>query len=71
MSMRCFYLVLALLPLLVAASYTWFSISRTPKVSEMGMSIASNTGMELAFEPNSEEWTQHLDFREHLQEMAP
>ena len=71
LSMRCFHLVVVLLPLLVAASYTWFSISRTPKVSEMGMSIASNTGMELAFEPNSEEWTQHLDFREHLQEMAP
>lgn len=71
MSMRCFYLVLALLPLLVAASYTWFSLSRTPKVSEMGMSIDSGTGMELAFEPNSEEWTQHLDFREHLEEMAP
>ncbi len=71
LSMRCFHLVVVLLPLLVAASYTWFSISRTPKVSEMGMSIASNTGMELAFEPNSEEWTQHLDFRELLEEMAP
>lgn len=71
MSIRCFLLVLALLPLLVAASYTWFSISRTPKVSEMGMSIDSASGMELAFDPNSEEWTQHLNFREQLEEMTP
>lgn len=70
-SLRCLYLVLVLLPLLAVASYTWFSISRTPKVSEMGMSVASGMGMEIAFDPDSEEWTQYLDFREQLEEMAP
>ena len=70
-SMYLFYLVLVLLPLLVVATYTWFSLSRTPKVSEMGMSIDSGTGLELAFTPDSEEWTQHLDFREQLEDMAP
>ena len=66
-----FYLVLVLLILLVVATYTWFSISQTPSVSEMGMSIGSSTGLELAFEPNAEKWGQYLDFREILKDMAP
>lgn len=66
-----FYLVLVLLILLVVATYTWFSISQTPSVSEMGMSIGSSTGLELAFEPNATEWGQYLDFRDILQDMAP
>ena len=72
-SKRCFYLVIAILPLLVIATYTWFTLSTTPSVSEMGMSISSGTGMVLAFEPEAaeEEWVQILDFREVLEDMAP
>ena len=36
----------------------------------MGLSISSDTGLELAFLPNAEEWTQYLDFREQIEEVA-
>ena len=64
------YLILILFLLLTVATYTWFSITRTPRVSEMGMSVDCGTGMELAFEMESSEWTQYLDFRELSTEMA-
>lgn len=70
LSMRLLFLVLMLLPLLVVATYTWFSLTRTPKVTEMGLSVSSDTGLELAFLPNDEEWTQYLDFREQLEEVT-
>lgn len=68
---KCFYVLLILSLLLVTATYTWFSISRTPKLSDLYISIGSNTGMELALDPLSEEWTQHLDMRGLLDDMAP
>lgn len=56
--------LLILLPLCSVATYTWFSISRTPKVSDMEMTINSNVGLELAWSPDAaeEEWGQHLAF---------
>lgn len=57
-------MLLILLPLSVAATYAWFSISRTPKVSDMEMTINSNAGLELAWsaDADEEEWKQHLLF---------
>jgi len=56
--------LLILLPLCSVATYTWFSISRTPKVSDMEMTINSNMGLEIAWSPDAaeEEWGQHLIF---------
>ena len=68
---KCFYVLLILSLLLVSATYTWFSLSRTPKLSDLYISIGSNTGMELALDPLSEEWTQHLDMSGLLDDMAP
>lgn len=65
---KSFYLFIILLVLLVTATYTWFSISRTPRVSDMALYINSGSGLELALEPESEEWTQQLDFGELLPE---
>lgn len=63
-SIRLIYLCLILMPLLVVSTYTWFSLSKTPRVSDMDYSVSCGTGMELAFDPLSadEEWTQFLDF---------
>ena len=57
-------ILLILLPLCVVATYTWFSISRTPKVSDMEMTINSSAGFELAWSADAaeEEWGQHLNF---------
>ncbi|MBQ6829819.1 MAG: hypothetical protein IJO59_01695 [Clostridia bacterium] len=59
-----FLMVWILLPLCVVATYTWLSISKTPKVSDMEMTINSGTGLELAWSVNApeEEWGQQLNF---------
>ena len=61
-----FYIVLLLFLLLTVASYTWFSLSRTPRVSDLYMFINTTSGLELALEPNAEDddWVLQLDFRE-------
>ena len=63
-----FYLLLILFTLWVSASYTWFSISRTPRVSNMGLTVAGQSGLELATTWNAEEWFQLLDISEQVEE---
>lgn len=66
-----FYMILILMTLLTAASYTWFSISRTPRVSNMHMYINSVAGLEISPERNPEEWQLQLDFRDLVDVTAP
>lgn len=56
------YMLFILLIFLVTASYTWFSISRTPKVSNMNVYITSQPGLEMSLD--KEEWSLQLDFWE-------
>lgn len=63
--------LLALSTLLVAASYTWFSISRRPRVSDMSMYINAPVGLELANSYNSSEWKQQLDFLDLVSSVSP
>lgn len=65
------YLLLILFTLLTVASYTWFSLSQTPRVSDMRMYVNSQTGLELALTPDAEEWSLQLDFRDMVDETAP
>lgn len=65
------YLLLILMTLLTVASYTWFSLSRTPRVSNLNMYVTSATGLELSADPMAEEWVQQLDFRELVDVTAP
>ena len=64
-------LILILLTLLVTASYTWFSISRTPRVSDIGLFINAPTGMVISKAPQGAEWVHQLDFRDLVSETAP
>lgn len=59
------YVLLALLVLLVAATYTWFTLSQTPRVSDMAMYVTSSVGIQLAanYDAEEEEWDQVLDFQ--------
>ena len=57
--------------LLTAATYAWFSLSRTPRVSDLGVHITSAHGLELAASPHSLEWTRQLDFLGLVDETAP
>lgn len=65
--------LIALLTLLVAATYTWFSLSQTPRVYDMAMFINSDGGLELSLNSNApdEEWTQRLEFGDMVTEDYP
>lgn len=65
------YVLLALLSLFVVASYTWFSLSKTPRVSNLNMYITTASGLELSTDPNAEEWKLQLDFRDIVNETTP
>ncbi len=59
-----FLMVWVLLPLFVVATYTWLSLTKTPKVSDMEMTINSGAGLQLAWTADApdEAWGQQLDF---------
>ena len=65
--------LMAVLTLLVAATYTWFSLSKTPRVNDMDMHITTPAGLEIALSYDSpdEEWGQALDFDDMVSEMSP
>ena len=65
------YVLLILLTLFTVATYTWFAISRTPKVSDLGLSVNAPKGLELSGDPLATEWTQRLDFAQLTGETAP
>lgn len=58
------YLLFVLTSLFSVASYTWFTLSRTPEVSDMNLYITSGTGLELSADPGAEVWTNQLDIYE-------
>ncbi len=66
-----FYLVLVLFTLITVASYTWFAISRTPRVSDMNLYVNSSTRLELSMDPTAEEWTLQLNLQDMMPESTP
>lgn len=64
------WLLLMLSVLLVAASYTWFTLTRRPRVSDMKMYVNAPVGLELAASYNSEKWSQRLDFNDLVTETS-
>ena len=60
------WVLLALLILLVASTYTWFSLSQTPHVNDMSIYINSQQGMEIAVmhDAPDAEWSQRIDFEQ-------
>ena len=59
-------MILILLILTVTATYTWFSISTTPSVSDMYLCANAQSGLELSADPGAEEWQLQLDFNSLL-----
>lgn len=47
------YVMFVLLSLFVMSSYTWFSLSRTPRVTNMNVYITSAAGLELSADKNN------------------
>ncbi len=65
------YALLMLFLLLTVATYTWFSLSKTPRVSDLSVHITSAHGLELASRYDAQEWTRQLDFLGLVDETAP
>lgn len=66
-----FYMILILLLLVTTATYTWFALSKTPRVSNMAMYITAPSGLELALTPDSAEWGSQLSFLDMIPETTP
>lgn len=64
--------LMAVLMLLVAATYTWFTLNKTPRVNDMDMHVSSPAGLEIALQYNSadEDWGQSLDFFDMVEEIT-
>lgn len=60
-----------LLALIVTATYTWFSLSRTPQVSNLSMYVTTHTGLEIALTPDAEEWGSKLSYIDMASESFP
>lgn len=67
------YVLFALLILLVAATYTWFSLSHTPRVSDMAIYVNATKGVELAtaYDADDEDWGQMLNFSDLVSQETP
>lgn len=65
--------LMVVLLLLVVATYTWFSLSKTPRVNDMDLNVTAPAGLELALRPDAadEEWGQALNFADMVGETAP
>lgn len=66
-----FYLLLILFVLITTASYTWFAISRTPRVSDMNLYVNSASRLELSADPLAEEWTLQMDLQALMPASTP
>ncbi|MBE7066861.1 MAG: hypothetical protein E7385_04850 [Ruminococcaceae bacterium] len=66
-----FYATLFLLILLTVASYTWFSLSKSPRVSSMSLYVATDTGLSIALTPDTDDWGQQLSYIDMVDEAAP
>lgn len=64
-------LFVTVISLMVSTSYAWFSISRTPRVSNIGLYINAPTGMILSTDPVDGEWVHQLNYAEMVDETAP
>jgi len=69
--MISFYVLLVLFVIITTATYTWFAISRTPRVSDMNLYVNSSSRLELSTDPLAEEWTLHLALQDLMPASTP
>lgn len=64
-------LIILLLLLVTTATYTWFTLNRTPRVSDIGLYVNAPSGMVISTAPEGEEWVHRLDYAEMVPETSP
>ena len=65
-----YVLLLGVLPLLVVATYTWFSINQSLRVNDLSLYVNSQNGLEISQSPTGE-WGAQLKFDHLANENAP
>ena len=67
--LKFFYMLLILLVLLSTATYTWFSLSRSPTINDMSLYISTLPGLEITGVEDAadNEWGQILIFNEFFE----
>ena len=63
------YMIIALLAVFTMSSYTWFSLSRAPRVNNMNVYITTGSGLELSKTPDENDWVQELLFLDLIPKM--
>ena len=58
------YVVAILLVLTTVSTYAWFSLTATPRVSNLNIYINSSPGMEISVDPKGKGWTEQLTYEE-------
>ena len=66
-----FYMIMILLLVLTVSSYTWFSLSKTPRVSNMSMYISVMNGLEFSLTPDGDDWGKQLAYVDMVTETSP
>ena len=58
------YILFVLMSMFVVASYTWFTMSRVPRVSDMNIYITTDSSLMLSADPYlpKEDWKLQMDF---------
>jgi hypothetical protein len=67
------WMAVAMLAMLVTFSFAWFSVSTTPRVSEMSVNINSPSGLEISesYDARDEEWGQSISFANLVSSATP
>lgn len=67
------WLLVGMLSLLVTFSFAWFSVSSTPRVSDMEIHVNAPAGVELALDYNADddEWGQSLNYSDLVTSSSP
>ncbi len=66
-TVRLLYILLIFVPLLSAATYTWFAISQTPTVNTMSLYINTPVGLEVTWDiQDKDSWGQNLNYADYV-----
>ena len=65
-----YVLILGILPLLVVATYTWFTINQSLRVNDLSLYVNTQNGLQIAKSPTGE-WGAQLKFDHLVNETSP
>ncbi len=65
------WMLILLFTLVTAATYSWFSISATPRVSDLNMYVNAPKGLEISLDPRAEDWQLQVDLRDAIPVTTP